>query len=114
MNYKKIKYRALLRAATLQSASKSRLARAPVFVPLFVTTLGQVHGLHTVTAIMTAAYLRKLELQGPRSDGAQPATLVATYKRDLRQSLLAAVAKGFAQSLRAAGIPYLRTFTCLT
>ena len=114
VNYKKIKYRALLRAATLQSASKSRLARAPVFVPLVVTTLGQVHGLHTVTAIMTAAYLRKLELQGPRSDGTQPTTLAALYKRDLRQSLLAAVAKGFAQSLRAAGLPYSRTFTRLT
>ena len=114
VNYKKIKYRALLRAATLQSASKSRLARAPVFVPLVVTTLGQVHGLHTVTAIMTAAYLRKLELQGPRSDGAQPTTLAAIYKHDLRQSLLAAVAKGFAQSLRAAGLPYSRTFTRLT
>ena len=63
---------------------------------------------------MTAAYLRKLELQGPRSDGAQPATLAAAYKRDLRQSLLAAMAKGFAQSLRAAGLPYSRTFTRLT
>ena len=59
---------------------------------------------------MTAAYLRKLELHGPRSDGAQP----ATYKRDLRQSLLAAVAKGFAQLLRAAGLPYSRTFTRVT
>ena len=111
VNYKKIKYRALLRAAALQSASRSKRARAPVFVPLVVTTLGQVHGLHTVSAIMTAAYLRKLEILGPRSDGDQPATLAASYKRDLRQSLLAAAAKGFAQSLRAAGLPYSRTFT---
>ena len=46
VNYKKLKYRALLRAAALQSASKSKQNRAPVFFPLVVTTLRQVHGLH--------------------------------------------------------------------
>ena len=49
VNFKKLKYASLVRAATLQA--NARREKAPVFVPLVVSTLGQVHGLQTVSSI---------------------------------------------------------------
>ena len=106
VNFKKLKYASLVRAATLQA--NARREKAPVFVPLVVSTLGQVHGLQTVSSILGSAYIRKLELLGPRSDGVEPDDLARDFKRNLRESVLVQTAKGFAQSLRMAGLPYGR------
>ena len=57
VNYKKLKYCALRRAASLHD---NRAVRTAVFIPLVVSTLGQVHGLNTVLDVIGAALLRKL------------------------------------------------------
>ena len=106
VNFKKLKYRSLIRAATLQS--NSGWEKAPIFAPLVVSTLGQIHGIQTVSSVLGEAYVRKLKLLGPRSDGVDPEALARLYQRSLRQSVLVQSAKGFVQSLRMAGLPYVR------
>ena len=105
VNFKKLKYQALNRAKALHD---NAAVRSAVFIPLVVTTLGQVHGLNTVLDIMCATFLRKLKHLGPRADGVEPPTLLGAFRRDVRASVLVQAAKGFAQSLAAAGTPYRR------
>jgi hypothetical protein len=107
-NFKTMKYKRLTQTAALEVDSGARTGRAPVFIPLVVSTLGQMHGFRTLAGFMCSSYHRKLLREEPRSDGVEAATLVAGFKADLRASTLVAVGRGFAQSLLAAGRPYKR------
>jgi len=51
-------------------------------------------------------YRARLLLEGDRDDGETVEDLTAAFRREFRQSLTVAVARGHAEMLRSAGLPY--------
>ena len=105
-NFKTLKYKALLHAFNLQLEAGERIGAKARFIPLIISTLGQMHGFRPIAEAMAAAYTRRLLLEGQRDDGASPVNLAPLFISNMRQRLLVASARGFARSLRAAGRVY--------
>ena len=104
--FKHMKYKAVELMGRRQCEIGERLGGVPLFVPLVVSTLGQIRGLRTVSMLLSAAYARKLEALGPRDDDLTAIDLLAPFKRGLRTSLLVAVARGQAMAMLASGTLY--------
>ena len=80
---------------------------APLFLPVVATTHGELcPGAIRLTEWLVHKYRARLLLEGDRDDGETVEDLTAAFRREFRQSLTVAVARGHAEMLRSAGLPY--------
>jgi hypothetical protein len=99
-------YQPLVTVAGGQVNSGHRL-EVPEFLAAVVSTHGEL-GKQTQTLIerLTHSYSLKLEREGDRRDGADPAVLRARFRNRLRATLRVGAAKGLGRMLLASGLPF--------
>ena len=101
-------YQPLVNVAQEQ-VNSGRREEAPTFFPAVVSTHGEL-GKATQALIerLTHSYGLRLAREGDRKDGAEPATLTARFRNELRCTLKVAAAKGLGRMLLASGLPFCK------
>lgn len=104
-NLKRNCYAPLMAFAEKQEKDGKRLS-SPKFYPAVCSTFGECGaGLFSLQERIIKAYLRDLDVQGPRLDGYSPSYLSAVFREDFKASVQVAVAKGVGRMLLEAGLP---------
>ena len=105
-NEKRTRY-SLLNAIVERQVAEGMRRAAPLFLPVVATTHGELcPGAIRLTEWLVHKYRARLLLEGDRDDGETVEDLTAAFRREFRQSLTVAVARGHAEMLRSAGLPY--------
>ena len=80
----------------------------PLFVPAIATCHGELHPEHFVQVIqegLVRTYRERVEREGLPEDGSTVKSLTAAFRTEMRTAIQVAIARAFARSLLAAGMP---------